>query len=184
MNMKIAISNRFTGELIFEHECENNTMKKTLEEAVRQQVKIIYADFSGIDLRNANLKGARLIVDLVGANLEGADLSGATLQCDFENANLKNVCLERAYVHGSNFTGSNLSGANLKNATIYFNNFLSCDMSNSIFDPLNFTGNNINNVYFKNTSLTNDLQVNNFIDRQCEGRQMLESLIYDATSHL
>ena len=51
----IEIKNRFTNEVIFSHECENNTIKITVEKAVEMR---------------ANLFGARL----VGANLFGASL--------------------------------------------------------------------------------------------------------------
>ena len=53
------------GDIIFTHEKENNTVKDTLQEAVK----------SGANLRCANLYGA----DLYGADLRGADLRGANL---------------------------------------------------------------------------------------------------------
>jgi hypothetical protein len=49
MKTKIKIESIF-GKLIFEHETEDNTIKKTLEEAVK----------SGADLRGAYLRGANL----------------------------------------------------------------------------------------------------------------------------
>ena len=58
--IKIQIKTWF-GKLIFEYESENNSIKKTLLEAIK----------SGADLSNA---------DLSGANLSGADLSGADLR--------------------------------------------------------------------------------------------------------
>jgi hypothetical protein len=63
--MKIEIKSIF-GNLIFEYECEKNTIKKTVEKA----------DLSGADLSGADLLGA----DLSGADLRGADLSGADLR--------------------------------------------------------------------------------------------------------
>ena len=66
MKLKIEIKNRFTGKILFEFETENNTVKTTLLEAIKQ----------GADLRGANLQGA----DLRGANLQGANLQGADLQ--------------------------------------------------------------------------------------------------------
>ena len=60
MKLKIEIKNRFTGKILFEFETENNTVKTTLLEAIKQ----------GADLRGANLQGA----NLQGANLQGADL--------------------------------------------------------------------------------------------------------------
>lgn len=47
--MKIEIKNRFNGEAIFSHECENNTIAITITEALKS-----YAD-----LRSANLSSAK-----------------------------------------------------------------------------------------------------------------------------
>jgi uncharacterized protein YjbI with pentapeptide repeats len=53
------------GDIIFTHEKENNTVKDTLQEAVK----------SGANLYGANLYGANLrSADLGGANLYGANL--------------------------------------------------------------------------------------------------------------
>ena len=58
------------GDIIFTHEKENNTVKDTLQEAVK----------SGANLYGANLRGADLYgADLRGANLRGANLYGADL---------------------------------------------------------------------------------------------------------
>ena len=59
MKTKIQIKS-FAGSVLFEYESENNTIKKTLEEAVN----------AGANLSGANLSGAYLS----GANLYGADL--------------------------------------------------------------------------------------------------------------
>ena len=68
--IKIEIKNRFTGDIIFSYEAENNTIKKTVEEAVRQ----------GASLKGASLDGASLIgASLIGASLKGASLDGASL---------------------------------------------------------------------------------------------------------
>ena len=56
---KIEIKTR-EGTLLFAFETEDNTIKKTLEEAV----------WRGADLQGANLQGA----DLQGAHLRGADM--------------------------------------------------------------------------------------------------------------
>ena len=73
--MKIQITTRFTGSVLFEHEAENNTVKLTLEAAIS----------SGADLAGANLACAYLD----GANLAGAYLACANLACaDLAGANL------------------------------------------------------------------------------------------------
>ena len=58
------------GDIIFTHEKENNTVKDTLQEAVKSGANLRGADLYGADLRGANLYGA----DLCGADLYGADL--------------------------------------------------------------------------------------------------------------
>ncbi len=68
--MKIQITSRFTGSVLFEHEAENNTMKLTLEAAVSA-----HANLARANLAHANLDGA----NLAHANLDGAYLAGANL---------------------------------------------------------------------------------------------------------
>ena len=64
--IKIEIKNSWTGEILFEYEKENNTIKDTLVEAVSR----------GADLRDAYLRDAYLR----GADLRDADLCGADLR--------------------------------------------------------------------------------------------------------
>ena len=66
--IKISINNRWTGSIIFEYSSVDNTLAKTVLEALKGG-----ADLCGADLREANLYGA----NLYGANLRGADLYGA-----------------------------------------------------------------------------------------------------------
>ena len=63
--MKLKITARFTGSVLFEHEAENNTIKLTLEAAVK----------AGANLAGAYLDGA----NLAGANLAGAYLDGEVI---------------------------------------------------------------------------------------------------------
>ena len=69
MKTKIEIKSIW-GNVLFEYEKENNSVKDTLIESVKQG-----ADLYGADLRGADLRGA----DLRGADLGGADLCGADL---------------------------------------------------------------------------------------------------------
>ena len=83
--MKIEIKNQKTGEVIFVHECENNTIKKTVEAAVELKISLRYAD-----LRDAGLRGTGLqYADLRGANLQGTGLQYA----DLRGANIDFACL-------------------------------------------------------------------------------------------
>ena len=63
--IKIQIKNRYDGSILFEHECENNTIKKTLMQGVK----------SGSDLRNSDLRNS----DLSGCDLRNSDLSNSNL---------------------------------------------------------------------------------------------------------
>jgi len=94
MKTKIQIKS-VMGKLIFEHETENNTVKKILERAYLE----------GANLERANLEGAYL----EGANLERANLRGANLRgANLEGANLRGAYLEGAYLEGANLRGANL----------------------------------------------------------------------------
>ena len=57
--MKLEITNRWTGKVLFEFETENNTILKTLQEAVKQGANLGGADLREADLRGANLGGAK-----------------------------------------------------------------------------------------------------------------------------
>ena len=68
--MKIQIKDRFSGAVLFEHEAEGNTLKLTVEAAVK-----VRANLGRADLRGAYLGGA----DLGRASMGGADLGGAKI---------------------------------------------------------------------------------------------------------
>lgn len=70
MKSKIEIKSWITGAILFEFECEENTIFKTIQEAVKAD-----ANLRDADLRGANLSGA----DLRGANLNGKKIKAATV---------------------------------------------------------------------------------------------------------
>ena len=79
--MLIEIKSRWSNAIIFSHDCEGNTIKTTLLEAIKggaylRGAYLRDADLRGADLRDADLRDA----DLSGANLRDADLSGAYLR--------------------------------------------------------------------------------------------------------
>lgn len=86
--VKFEIKNKWTGSVLFEYEKEDNTLKKTVEKAVKEG-----ANLGGAYLEGANLEGAYL----KGADLRGADLKGAY----FEGANLKGAYLKGADLEGA-----------------------------------------------------------------------------------
>ena len=79
--IKIEIKNRWTGNILFEYLSENNTIKKTVSEAIKSEANLRRANLCGADLSGADLCGA----DLYGANLRRANLRGADL-CEAKGA--------------------------------------------------------------------------------------------------
>ena len=89
--MLIEILDWSDSEVIFELDKENNTIKDTVEEAVRQGFSLRFAGLFETDLRNADLRGADLSeADLVGADLRGTDLRGTNI----ENANTSSAIFD------------------------------------------------------------------------------------------
>ena len=66
----ITIRRWDNGDVIFSYTCKNNTMRKTVEEAINQHVDLSYANLQFVDLTSINLKDV---------NLSNADLSYAYL---------------------------------------------------------------------------------------------------------
>ena len=116
MKTKIELK-RTNGDVIFSHECEDNSVAKTIE-ALRtfgKKLNLHCAYLSGEYLRHADLSGA----DLMGADLSGADLIGADLRnADLRNADLRNTYLRHADLSGAYLIGANLSGADLIGADL------------------------------------------------------------------
>ena len=69
------------GSLLFSYECENNTIAKTVKNAIECYANLRYANLRDANLRYANLRGA---------NLSGADLREGTVfllsQCPSEGS--------------------------------------------------------------------------------------------------
>ena len=124
--IKIKIKNKWTGSILFEYEKENNTLKDTVEQAVRAGANLEGADLEGSNLGGANLRGAYLEgAYLEGAYLEGAYLTGAYLAganlggANLGGANLKEAYLAGAYLAEAKLEGAYLAEANLRGAYIY-----------------------------------------------------------------
>lgn len=109
------------GNVIFKYWRINNTIKKTLEKAVKNGVNLAKADLVGANLKGVNLEGAKLIgANLTDANLYKANLKNATLTgVNFCFANLERANFEDADLHSADFFCANLEDANLKNVNFY-----------------------------------------------------------------
>ena len=103
--MKLSILSRFNASLLFEYKSEKNSLKITLQAAVKSGANLYGADLYGADLYGADLRGA---------NLDGADLYGA----DLEGANLRSANLRGANLRGADLRGANLDGADLRGARL------------------------------------------------------------------
>jgi len=111
-SIKIQIRS-LAGSLLFEYECVDNTVKKTVLEAIKQKA----------DLRSANLRFA----DLSSANLRFADLSSA----DLRSANLRFADLSSADLHFADLHFADLSSANLHFADLSSADLRSADLSSA-----------------------------------------------------
>ena len=128
--MKTIEIKNINGVVLFSHTAEDNTVKITVEEAVKKNVNLALADLEGADLEGADLEGANLRntrlkdadiswADLAGANLEGANLEDADLAwADLAGANLEDANLKDANLKGAFLKGANLNGAVLNAAVL------------------------------------------------------------------
>ena len=131
--IKISIKNRWTGSILFEYSSVDNTLAKTVTEALKGDANLRDANLRGAYLRGAYLCGAYLCgadlrnadlrdADLRGADLRGADLRGADLRgaylcgADLCGANLRDADLRGAYLRGAYLCGAYLCGADLRGA--------------------------------------------------------------------
>ena len=94
------------GDVLYEHTCEDNTVKKTVEETIKNKVPLCVANLRDADLFHADLSGA----NLCHANLSGANLRDA----DLFHANLHNADLRHADLRDADLCGAYLSGADLE----------------------------------------------------------------------
>jgi hypothetical protein len=96
--IKIEIKNRFTGKILFEYSKDNNTIRDTVLEAIKERADLRYANLSYANLSSANLRYANLSsANLSSANLRSANLSSADLSsADLRSANLSSANLSSA----------------------------------------------------------------------------------------
>ena len=99
-----------SGNVLFSYECEDNSIRKTLEKAVEVGANLSRSNLREVDLSEAYLSEADLTgADLSGANLRGANLTGANLSGTY----LSGANLSGTYLSGANLSWAYLSGANL-----------------------------------------------------------------------
>ena len=138
--IKISIKNRWTGSILFEYSSVDNTLAKTVTEALKGG-----ANLRGANLREANLYGA----DLYGADLYGADLYGA----DLYGANLRGANLYGANLREANLRGANLYGANLYEADLYGADLYGADLYEADLYGANLYGANLRGANLRGADL-------------------------------
>ena len=153
--MKIEIKSRFSLEVIFSHECEDNSVAITLAAAINAKTNLYGANLRSADLYGANLYGANLrsanlyganlrSANLYGANLRSADLYGANLgDADLRSADLGDADLYGANLYGANLYGANLGDADLRSADLYGANLRSADLYGANLYGANLYGANL-----------------------------------------
>ncbi len=140
MKIKLSIKNRFTGSVLFEYEKEDNTIKETLLEALKQGCDLQGAYLRGCNLQGGDLQGAYL----QGCNLQGCDLQGAYLQgCDLQGAYLQGCNLRGAYLQGCNLQRCDLQGAYLQGAYLRGCNLQGCDLQGAYLRGCDLRGCNL-----------------------------------------
>jgi len=127
--MLIEIKNRRKGNIIISGEYDN--IKDALEK--NRGVNLSYADLSGANLHDANLRYADLrYADLSGANLHDANLSGADLSdANLSGAYLRYANLHDAYLRYANLRYADLSYANLSGVNLRGANFSGANLDMS-----------------------------------------------------
>jgi hypothetical protein len=142
MIMKTIEIKNLDGKILFSHSQDENTLKITLEKAVRDGVTLYGANLRDADLCGANLSDAYLR----GADLRGADLSDAYLSdvdlrgADLRGANLYDAKLRGAYLRGADLCGAylrdaDLCGAYLRDAKLRGAYLSDADLSDAINIP-------------------------------------------------
>ena len=166
--IKLQIKNRRTGDILFEYEKEDNTMKDTVIEAMKQKADLCGADLRGADLRGANLRGAELYgADLHGAYLYGANLCGADL-CD-------------AYLRGADLYGANLRGAYLRDANLRDANLRDANLCGAYLRGANLCGANLCCAYLRGADLCcANLCCANLCDAYLRGADLRGANLYGA----
>lgn len=176
MKTKIELK-RINGEIIFSHECEDNSVVKTLiafkmsgEEfdlsgVDLQKSDLKFFNFSDVNLSGAKLNGSNLEhTTFVRANLKGADLSSANLKGSFlmhailTNANLvytnlKSTNLSYANLNCANLWSASLSDAYLVNAELICTNLSDADLSGADLSDADLRGSSLNRTNLSNANL-------------------------------
>ena len=132
-----------TGRVLFEHEAENNTMCRAIEDAVKAGANLTGANLAGVNLAWADLPGAKL----AGSNLTDAHLDDVNLA----GANLSGAYLVGTYLGGVNLAGASLAWADLAGAQLDDVNLAGVNLTGVNLTSVNLTGVNLDGAYLVGT---------------------------------
>ncbi|MHA2333202.1 MAG: pentapeptide repeat-containing protein [Candidatus Hodarchaeales archaeon] len=134
--------------------------KKELEEKVKRGEPLHNIDFTEMDFREANLKGANFWRDnLTGTNFEKANLEEANLigtflwRANLREANLKKANIWKANLNGANLIRADLHGANLAYADLNRTNFGGAKLIGANLIKADLTRANLTQANLTNTNL-------------------------------
>lgn len=157
--MKIELKDIYNN-IIFSHTCENNSFKKTLEEAVRQEIRLDNLIIEFKNLSNINLENAFLnYTTFYNCNLTYANFKNSSINnCIFINNDLHYARFKKSRVFYSKFETNSLNELDFSNTIQDDNYFTNCDMTRikfdySILENLFLTFNNLIYSSFINTTI-------------------------------
>ena len=156
--MNIQILHRHTRDIIFEHNVGHNTIRITVETAMRTAgVNLCYADLSEADLYGVDFSKTNCsYIDFSGADLSYTDFSNACCShTSFSRANISNANFSRANCWYANFSQSNGFGVDLANTSCFYANFSRADLSYADLSGTNLSGSNFSGAKFLGTKLSN-----------------------------
>ncbi len=113
-----------SGKILFEGRF--SSVKRAVEQAVKDKV-----DLNGVDLRGAKLPNAELdSANLQNANLWGANLTGANItEADLSGADCRNTNLKEACIAETNCAHTQFQGSYFSNTILTNSNFAHCQFS-------------------------------------------------------
>jgi len=151
--MKVEIKNRFNGNILFSGEFES--LRLTVEAAIKTSADLRSADLRSADLRYANLRYANLrSADLTSADLRSADLRYADLRyANLRYANLRSADLRYADLRSANLRSADLTSANLTSADLRSADLRSADLRHADLTSANLTSANLTSANLTSADL-------------------------------
>ena len=141
------------GNVLYELTEENNTIKHTVETAVKAGASLKRVNLRGADLTNITLEN----VDLMEADFTGADLSLATIShvngkyALFTDATLVSPRIVYSSFNGASFKEALLMNALCKYTNFRFTNFNTAKLDSTLFKLCDCDHSTFNNVDLRST---------------------------------